>query len=62
MTVRIEQAFQYAGPGKFSNIKEALQVVGSALRYLVNQCEDMETVEVPEVNKGQGCKNWRNDG
>jgi hypothetical protein len=48
MTVRIEQAFQYAGPGKFSNIKEALQVVGSALRYLVNQCEDMETVEVPE--------------
>ena len=49
LTVLIEQAFQYAGPGKFSNTKEALQVVGSALRYLVNQCEDMETVEVPEV-------------
>jgi len=48
LTQQIESAFQYAGPGKFSNIKEALQVVGSALRYLTNQCEDMDTVEVPE--------------
>lgn len=51
LTQRIEQAFQYAAPGEFKNIKEALQVVGSALRYLTNQCEDMETVEVPEDDK-----------
>ncbi len=47
LTVKIEQAFQYAAPGKFKDIKQALQVVGSALRYLTNQCEDMDTVEVP---------------
>ena len=47
LTQRIEQAYQYASPGKFKNIKEALVVVGSALRYLTNQCEDMKHVEVP---------------
>ena len=51
LTKQIESSFQYAGPGKFNNIKEALQVLGSALRYLTNQCEDMDTVEVPEVNE-----------
>jgi hypothetical protein len=47
MTEKIENAYQYAAPGKFKNIKEALQVAASALRYLTNQCEDMETIEVP---------------
>jgi hypothetical protein len=51
MTKQIESSFQYAGPGKFNNVKEALQVVGSALRYLANQCEDMDTIEVPEVDE-----------
>ncbi len=54
LTKQIENAFQYAAPGEFKNIKEALVVVGSALRYLTNQCEDMETVEVPEVDEGDG--------
>lgn len=45
----IESHYQYAGPGQFENIKQALVVVGSALRYLTNQCEDMETVEVPDA-------------
>ncbi len=45
---QIEQTFAYAAPGEFKDTKEALVVVGSALRYLVNQCEDMETVEVPD--------------
>ena len=30
-----------------------MQVVGSALRYLTNQCEDMQNVEVPEVDEGK---------
>ncbi len=47
MTKQIEQSYQYSAPGKFNSIKEALQVVGSALRYLTNQCDDMDTVEVP---------------
>lgn len=44
----IESSYTHAGPGQFKNTKEALQVVGSALRYLTNQCEDMDTREVPE--------------
>lgn len=47
LIAQIEQAYQYAAPGKFKDTKEALQVVGSALRYLTNQCEDMEVIEVP---------------
>jgi hypothetical protein len=47
LTQRIERTFQYAAPGNFKNIKEALVVLGSAMRYLTNQCEDMDTVEVP---------------
>lgn len=45
----IESSYQYAGPGKFNSVKDALQVVGSALRYLTNECDDMETVEVPDA-------------
>ena len=52
LTKQIEQTYQYAAPGEFKNVKEALVVVGSALRYLTNQCEDMDTVEVPEVDDG----------
>jgi len=54
LTKQIESAFQYAAPGKFNNIKEALQVVGSALRYLTNQCEDMDTIEVEEGDDERG--------
>jgi hypothetical protein len=45
----IESSYKHAGPGVFKDAKEALQVVGSALRYLTNQCDDMETREVPEA-------------
>jgi hypothetical protein len=48
LTKQIESSFQYAGPGEFNSVKDALQVVGSALRYLTNQCDDMDTVEVPD--------------
>ncbi len=44
----IESHYKHAGPGQFENVKQALQVVGSALRYLTNECEDMDTREVPE--------------
>jgi hypothetical protein len=54
LTRQIESSFQYAAPGEFKNIKEALQVVGSALRYLTNQCEDMATIEAPEVEERDG--------
>lgn len=47
LTKQIEHAFQYAAPGKFKNTKEALQVVASALRFLTNQCENMDTIEAP---------------
>ena len=48
LTKKIESAFQYAAPGKFKNTKEALQVVASALRFLTNQCEGMDTIEAPK--------------
>ncbi len=54
LTRQIESSFQYAAPGKFKNTKEALQVVGSALRYLTNQCDDMDTIEVEEVDDERG--------
>lgn len=44
----IEASYKHAGPGTFKNEKEALQVVGSALRYLTNRCDDMDTRDVPE--------------
>lgn len=46
----IEASYKHAGPGTFRNTKEALVVVGSALRYLTNQCEDMDDREVPELD------------
>jgi hypothetical protein len=47
---RIEEAFMAAEPGHFESVEVALAVAGSALKYLMNQCEDVARVaDEPET-------------